>query len=156
MLGILFATDSGPALMFLAGFYFFPALFSFISIIAKLANFKHRKWFLLRPTLVILVLVALIFIAQWSYQAALKNAISEAKTIESECRKILICPTHPEGWQANGARLNKQVVGGWLKYPLSYHYNATRFSIRIYQGPDLGAYISGGVDTPFSVTSYHE
>jgi len=155
MLGILFATDSGPALMFLAGFYFFPAIFSFISVIAKLANFKRRKWFLLRPTLVILVLVALIFIAQWSYQAALKNAIAEAKIIESECKKTSLCPTQPEGWHVNGKRLSKHVTGGWLKYPVFYHYNITNFSIRIYQGPDLGANISGGIDTPFSVEPYH-
>jgi hypothetical protein len=56
MLGILFSTDSGTALVFLAGTLIIPTLISAISIIVKLLKFKKRKYFLVRPLLTIVFL----------------------------------------------------------------------------------------------------
>ena len=98
MLGVLFVTDKGPALVFLTGLYLFPVLFSLISIIAKLFSFRKRKYFLVRPVLTVAVFVSIFTIAQLTYNAALEQAVSEARVIHDQCNKDLLCPKNPIGW----------------------------------------------------------
>ena len=154
MLGVLFATESGAALVFLTGFYIFPVLFSVISIIAKLIFFKKRRYYLVRPLLTIVIFFIILSIARWTYQLALEDAINEAKIIQEQCQKQLICPSNPSGWTVDGLRIRKSDLGFWLKYQASYYYNPESFNIRVYQGPDMGDHITGGVDEPFVITRY--
>lgn len=72
---------------------------------------------------------------------ALEQAINDAKNIDFQCKQTLVCPKSPSGWQINGTRISKHVVGAWLKYPLSYHSDTRKFTIRVYQGPDIGTII---------------
>ena len=84
MLGILFATNNGSALVFLAGFFILPVLFSIISIIVKLIFFKKRKYFLIRPLLTIIVFAFIMGLALSTYDIALKQAVSAAELIHKE------------------------------------------------------------------------
>ena len=149
MLGVLFAADSGTSLVFLTGLFIFPVLFSVISIIAKLFNFKKRKYYLVRPTLTIAIFVLILFIAHWTYKLALEQAIDEARLIHQQCKENSLCPENPIGWEGK-----KMKVGFWLKYMAMYYPNVNRFKIHVYQGPDLGDDISGGVNNPFKVSRY--
>ena len=156
MLGVLFVTDKGSALVFLAGFYLFPVLFSIISIFAKLFDFRKRKYFLIRPVLTVAVFVSTLIIAHWSYNVALEQAIVEARIIHGQCNKNLLCPKNLINWEREGSRIKKTNLGLWLKYTASYYYKDESFNIRVYQGPDMGDYITGGVNVPFNITRYVE
>jgi hypothetical protein len=94
--------------------------------------------------------------AEWTYNIALEQAISAAKIINSQCNKNLVCPKHPEGWAVDGSRISKSDFGFWLKYPASYYYNEYGFNIRVYQGPDLGDHIIGGIDASIEIVSYQD
>ena len=154
MLLILFTTRSGIALVFLAGFFVLPVLISFFSIIIKLIFFKKRKYHLIRPILTIAMFVLIITIAFWSYDIALDQAILEAEKIQNLCNENLACPGNPSGWIVEGYRISKSNLGVWFKFTASYAYNTESFNIRVYQGPDLGHNIVGGVGRPFEVISY--
>lgn len=156
MLGILPVTRNGTSLVFISGILLLPVLVSLISIIAKLIFFKKRKYYLLRPGLTIAIFILMIFIAKWTYQAALEQAEQAAMEIHRHCNEQQSCPAIPAGWQKNGNSVRKTDLGPWLKYIAIYHADGDRFSIRLYQGPDLGDVISGGANLPFSVLPYQE
>ncbi len=156
MLGILPATGSGPSLVFVAGFLLLPVLISLISIIAKLIFFRKRKYFLARPVLTVAVFSLILFVAHWTYAAALRQTIDEARDIHQQCNRDGACPERPAGWRGEASRVRKSDLGPWLKYSASYHLDGDAFSIRLYQGPDLGDVIQGGVGLPFSVAPYQE
>lgn len=156
MLGILLATDKGTALVFLAGIFIIPVFISFISIIVKLISFTKKKYYLIRPCLTIAIFILILTIAQWTYNIALEQAISSARIIQQQCNENLHCPKQPEGWVVDGSMIRKNDLGSWLKYPASYYYQEQGFDIRVYQGPDLGDNITGGVNVPFVVTRYQD
>ena len=156
MLCVLFATDSGAAMVFLAGIFMLPTLISVISIITKLFQIKKKKYYLVRPLLTISLFTLILGIAQWTYRIALEQASSAAKAIHDECNLKSYCPENPPGWDIDGSRIIKRDLGFWLKYSASYHYNNKNFEIRVYHGPDLGETITGGVNIPFKVERYRE
>ena len=156
MLGIFLATDKGTALIYIAGIFIIPVLVSLISIIAKLIYFKKRKYYLIRPCLTIVMFFLILTIANWTYNIALEQATSTAKIIHEQCNENKHCPEHPDGWVVDGSVIRKNDFGSWLKYPASYYYNEHSFNIRVYQGPDLGENIIGGVNVPFEVVRYQD
>lgn len=156
MLGVFLMTTSGTALVFITGFLILPVLISLISIIAKLILFKTRKYYLVRPLLTIAIFVLIFVIAHWTYAVARDQAIAAAGKIHRQCNEIKTCPANPAGWQTGDSRSGKIDLGLWLKYPASYYPEKESFRIRLYQGPDLGDVISGGVDLPFTVDPYQE
>ncbi len=156
MLSILFATRNGTSLVFLTGIFVLPVLISFLSILFKLLNFKKRKYFLIRPLLTISFFILILGIAHWSYSIALKQVINEATRIHQYCNENLSCPLNPVGWEVDEDRIKKNDLGFWLKYSASYYYDKESFDIRVYQGPDMGDTISGGINIPFKVERYKE
>ena len=156
MLCVFFTTTSGTSLVFITGFLVLPVVVSFISIIAKLIFFRKRKYYLIRPILTIAVFILIFIIANWTYKIALDQTINEARIIHQQCNENLACPEYPVGWQIDGSRIRKNDLGFWLKYSASYNYNKGSFNIRVYQGPDLGDNIAGGVNLPFTVDPYIE
>ena len=156
MLGIFLTTDKGTALVFIAGIFIFPVLFSIISIIAKLIFFKKKKYYLIRPLLTIAIFILILAIANWTYDSARTQAINAARKIHEHCNAHQLCPTNPLGWEVDGKRIKKNDLGSGLKYPASYQYDPNGFTIRVYQGPDMGDIITGGIDTPFKVEQYIE
>ena len=156
MLCVLLTTTSGTSLVFLVGLFILPVLVSLISIIAKLIFLHKRKYYLVRPLLTIAIFMLLMIIANWSYKIALDQTVNEARIIHQQCNKNLVCPENPVGWQIDGSRLRKNDLGFWLKYSASYNYDKGSFNIRVYQGPDLGDNITGGVSLPFKVVPYVE
>ncbi|MFT5395940.1 MAG: hypothetical protein ACI85N_001128 [Gammaproteobacteria bacterium] len=156
MLGILFSTDNGAALIFLMGILIIPALISALSIFVKLFKFKKRKHYLVRPLLTIVFFILILATSQWSYKIALEQATSAAQVIHGECNSKSYCPEIPSGWEVDGSRIIKRDLGFWLKYSASYYYNKDDFIIRVHQGPDLGETITGGVNIPFKVERYRE
>lgn len=156
MLGILFATENGTALVFLTGLLIIPVFISIISIIGKLIFYTKRKYYLIRPCLTVAVFILILAIAQWAYNIALEQATSEARIIHEQCNEYSVCPEHPAGWTVDGSQIRKNDFGFWLKYQASYYYNEQGFDIRVYQGPDLGHNIIGGVNVPFEIIRYQE
>lgn len=156
MLSLLFLTDKGTALVFLAGLFIIPVLISFLSIIFKLINLKKRKYYLLRPILTIVSFILMIMIANWTYYTARDQAIAEANTILELCNTHMLCPQQPPGWQTDGRWIQKNDLGTWFSYSASYYYKPESFEIRLYQGPDLGDIITGGINTPLEVNRYLE
>ena len=156
MLGILFSTDKGTALVYLAGLFIIPTLFSFISILIKLSNLSRKKYYLVRPILTIVIFFLILVISQWTYNIALEQATRAAQTIHDECNLKAYCPDNPIGWEVEDARITKRDLGFWLKYSASYYYKKEYFNIRVYQGPDIGETITGGVNLPFKVERYRE
>ena len=156
MLGVLFTTNKGSALIYLAGILVIPVLISFFSVIMKLIFFKKKKYFLIRPCLTIAIFILVFTIFQWSYDIALEDAISSAKVIHQQCNDDFVCPEHPEGWEVDDSRILRNDLGSWFKYTASYNYNANTFDISVYQGRDSGENITGGVDVPFEVSRYKE
>lgn len=156
MLGILFGTDSGTSLVFLAGLFLVPVFISLISILAKVFRFKKRKYFMIRPALTIAFFLLILAISQWTYKLALDDATGIARIIHEECNKKKLCPEKPEGWKINGSSRSRNDLGFWFRYHASYRYKPDSFKIHIYQGPDIGDDISGGVDRPFNVSRYIE
>ena len=152
----LFSTQKGAALVFLVGIFVVPVLVSLISIVFKLVTFKKRKYFLLRPTLTVFFFVSAMAIAQWSYSVALGQATDAAEVLHQQCKSDLACPAEPKGWDVDGRRVSRRDLGTLYKYSASYYYDSDVFDIRVYQGPDLGHIITGGVDVPFSVEAYVE
>ncbi len=132
------------------------SLISLISIIAKLIFFNKRKYHLVRPALTVAVFILIFVIAHWTYQMALDQTIDEAKKIQHHCNQYRGCPAAPAGWHSDRSRIRKTDLGIWLKYSASYHSDGESFSIRLYQGPDLGEVINGGVGVPFTVHPYQE
>jgi hypothetical protein len=149
MLFVFVMTTSGTLLVFLAGFLLLPVLISLISIIVKLIFFKKRKSYLVRPLLTVAIFVLILVIANWTYQIALDQAITEARVIHQQCNESLACPENLVGWQRNGPMIRKNDLGVWLKYMALYSYDKESFDIRVYQAPDIGDHITGGVDLPF-------
>ncbi len=125
-------------------------------ILIKLFKFRERKYFLVRPLLTILIFIFIVAIANWTYRTALEQAATAAKIIHDECNKNLICPVDPDGWKAEGTRISKDDFGIWLNYSASYNYDKNNFLIKVYQGPDLGDNISGGINLFFKVERYIE
>ncbi|GJM05155.1 MAG: hypothetical protein DHS20C09_11460 [marine bacterium B5-7] len=156
MLCILFATDNGTSLVFLAGVFILPVFISAISIILKLFNLQEKKYYLPRPVLTIVFFILILAISQWSYKIALEHATNAAQLIHNECNSKSYCPENPSGWENDGSRIIKRDLGFWLMYSASYYYNKEDFKIRVYQGPDLGERITGGVNIPFKVERYRE
>jgi hypothetical protein len=154
--GVLFATNKGSALIYLAGILVIPVLISFFSIIIKLIFFKKKKYFLIRPCLTIAIFIFIFAIFQWSYDIALEDAISSAKVIHQQCNDDLVCPEHPESWKVDDSRILRNDLGSWFKYSASYNYNTNTFDISVYKGRDSGENITGGVDVPFEVSRYKE
>ena len=156
ILGTLFAAGNGVALVFLAAIFLIPVLFSFISIILKLFAFRSRKYYLLRPVLTVAFFFAVLGIAQWSYDVALNQATAAAEQLQQQCNARGVCPERPEGWSVDGERISRNDLGLWHKYSASYSYSPAYFDIHVYQGPDLGDVITGGVGVAFNVERYVE
>lgn len=156
ILCILFLTDNGTSLVFLAGIFIIPFLISIFSVIAKLIQFKKKKYFLVRPLLTIVFFFFIFVIAHWTYKVALKETISAAKIIHEECNQNLICPENPVGWNVDDSSVKRNKFGFWFKYTAIYSYQPKSFKIHIYRGPDTGVDINGGVEIPFNVTYYRE
>jgi len=151
MLGILFTTTRGAALIFLAGIFVFPVFISIISIIAKLIFYRKQKYFLVRPLLTIAMYILIIILTNWTYQIALTQTVQEAELIHHQCNKNLTCPEIPTGWKLKGSRVIRNDFGYWVKYTSSYYHDKGSFNIRVYQGRDLGNKISGGINLPLTV-----
>lgn len=156
ILCILFLTDNGASLVFLTGIFFIPFIISIFSTIAKLIQFKKKKYFLLRPLLTIVFFFSIFLIAHWTYKLALDETINLAKVIHEECNKTASCPETPAGWIVDDSIIRKNDLGFWFKYTAIYNRNPDKFKIHIYRGPDIGDDISGGVNTSFNVTPYKE
>lgn len=156
MLGVLFATENGTALVFLAGMFVIPVLISFISLLAKVFRFKKRKYFMVRPALTIIFFFLILMISHWTYTIALEDATKAARVIHEQCNQFKSCPENPDGWQVKGTSIRKYDLGFWFKYQAGYIYKPESFKIHVYQGPDIGDDISGGVGIPFKVERYVE
>ena len=152
----MLSSRNGPGLVFLIGFFIIPVLISLISILFKLLAFRQRKYFLVRPVLMIALFVGALSATQWSYSVALEQAEAAAVLLHTQCQSDGVCPTNPEGWNVDGKRISRRDLGAFYKYTASYYYQPDYFDIRVYQGPDLGDIITGGVDTPLSVDRYVE
>jgi len=147
---------NGTALVFLAGIFVIPVFVSFISIILKLFAFRSRKYYLLRPVLTIAFFAGVLGIAQWSYAVALEQATVAAEQLQQQCNANGVCPRRPEGWSVDGTRISRNDFGLWHKYSAGYSYSPMHFDIHVYQGPDLGDDISGGVNVALKVERYIE
>ena len=156
MFAILPMTTSGTALVYLSGLLLLPVLVSVISIVVKAIFFRKKKYHLVRPLLTIAVFLAIIFIANRTYQVALEQTVIEARKIHRQCNENSACPENPQGWLRDGSWIRKTDLGPWFKYTASYHYDKRHFRIRVYQGPDTGDNISGGVALPFEVSRHLE
>lgn len=156
VLGCILSTREGPNLIFLTGVLFLPALVSAISIIGKLILFNKRKYFLFRPLLTIFALFGLITLAHHSYQSALAQTKIAAEQIQQTCQAQQQCPEHPSGWRDEGSTTRKYEFGTWIKYPAVYYTKTDVFEIRLYQGPDLGHIIEGGITTSIVVSPYQD
>ena len=156
MFGVLLTTSSGTSLVFVAGLLLLPVLVSLISIVAKLIFFSKKKYHLLRPLLTIAVFVLIMWFANWTYQIALDQTVNEASSMHQQCNEELACPESPAGWQKERSGISKKKFGFWFKYIALYQYNKGSFSIRVYQGPDIGDTITGGVNFPFKVAPYED
>lgn len=156
MLAVLFATDNGTSLVFLVGLFIIPVFISLLSIFAKLFRFKKRKYFMVRPALTIFFFFLIFVISQWTYNLALDGAVNAARIIHEECNQYKACPEKPAGWNVKDSGTSKNDFGFWFKYHASYRHKADSFKIHVYQGPDIGDDISGGVDIPFEVSRYKE
>jgi hypothetical protein len=156
MFGVLLTTRNGTSLVFVASFLLLPVLVSLISIIAKLIFFNRKKYHLVRPVLTIAVFILILCIAHWTYQIALDRTVDEVSSIHQQCNEELACPESPVGWQKDGSGVSRKDFGLWFKYIALYRYNKGSFSIRVYQGPDIGDTITGGVDLPFKVAPYED
>ena len=152
----MLSTRNGPGLVFLIGIFVIPVLVSLISIVFKLVTFRKRKYFLLRPVLMVLLFVGAMWITQWSYSVALEQAEDAAAQLQRQCQSDGVCPPSPDGWNVDGKRISRRDLGAFYKYSASYYYDANHFDIRVYQGPDLGDVITGGVDAPLRVERYVE
>jgi hypothetical protein len=155
MLVIVLMAGNGSALVFLAGLFLIPALISLVSLIIKLVFFSTRKYYLLRPFLTVLLFVLIIFIANWSYDMALAEAVTEAGKIQAECNAGSGCPAAPAGWESGSSGIRKR-VGSWYDYLMFYTRRDTTFTIHVYQGPDMGHDIHGGVGIPLVTKTYVE
>ncbi len=156
MLCVLFTTDKGTALVYLTGIFILPVLISALSILVKLFKLKKRKYYLVRPLLTIIIFMFILAISQWTYKIALEQATSAAQLIHDECNSKSYCPENPSGWEVDESRIIKRDLGFWLKYSALYYNNEKDFTIRVYQGPDIGETIIGGVNIPFKVERYRE
>ena len=154
--GVLLATNSGTSLVFLTGILVLPLLVSLISILVKLIRFRQRKYYLVRPLLVVAIFILIIHIANWSYGTALEQAIDEARIIHDQCNQHSTCPNNPVGWQVDDSIIRKNDLGRWFNYTALYFYDEASFNIRVYQGPDRGDIITGGVNSSFEVAPYRE
>jgi len=156
MFGVLLTTRNGTSLVFVAGFLLLPVLVSLISIIARLIFFKRKKYYLVRPLLTIAVFVLILWFANWMYQLALEQSVDAASAIHQQCNEESVCPENPAGWQKEKSGVSRKDFGFWLKYIAMYQSNKEGFSIRVYQGPDIGDTITGGVNLPFKVARYED
>ena len=156
MFGVLLTTRNGTSLVFVASFLLLPVLVSLISIIAKLIFFKKKKYHLIRPVLTIAVFILILWFANWTYQIALDQTVDEASSMHQQCNEDLTCPESPAGWQNDRSSVSRKDFGIWFKYIALYQYHKESFSIRVYQGPDIGDTITGGVDLPFKVATYKD
>ena len=156
ILSILFTTTNGTSLVFLSGIFVIPVLISLISLLIKVFKYKERKHFMLRPALTILFFFIVLSIAQWSYKIALEDAVNAARIIQEECNQFSSCPNNPKGWDVDRSRISRNDLGIWFKYQANYQYKPNSFNIRVYQGPDIGDNITGGVNLPFTVSRYKE
>jgi hypothetical protein len=156
LLATLLGTRNGTALVFLAGLFIIPVLVSLLSIVFKLLDLSNRKYFVLRPSLTVFFFATILTIAHLTYEAALDDVTYAAESLRQQCRTQLACPEQPDGWNRDGQRLSRRDLGVWYKYSATYVYDPHRFDIRVYQGPDLGHIISGGIDMPVAVSAYIE
>ena len=156
MFGVLLTTTNGTSLVFVASFLLLPVLVSLISIIAKLIFFNRKKYHLVRPLLTLGVFALILLFANWTYQIALDQTVAEARSLHQQCNQNLSCPESPAGWHKDGSSVSRKDFGSWFKYITMYRYNKGNFSIRVYQGPDIGDTITGGVDLPFKVAPYKD
>lgn len=152
----MFSTRNGAGLVFLVGFFVIPVLISLISIVFKLFRFRKRKYDLLRPVLMVVLFFGALSATQWSYEVALEQAEDAAVLLQKQCQSEGTCPASPAGWTVDGRRISRKDLGGFYKYTASYYYDPYFFDIRVYQGPDLGDVITGGVDSPVTVDRYVE
>ena len=153
MLGVLFSTDKGTALVFITGLFVLPVLISVISLVIKLVFIKKRKYYLPRPLLTILMFIGIIGIANWTYEIALEQAVSAAEEINRQCNEKSACPENPAGWKVRDYRISRDDFGYWFTYQASYSSKATSFEIYLYRGPDVGDSISGGVGQTIKVVA---
>ena len=111
---------------------------------------------MVRPVLTIIFFFLILLISQWTYNMALEEATNAARIIHESCNKNKVCPESPDGWEIDGSRRSRNDLGFWFKYIASYSYKPDSFTIHVYQGPDIGDDISGGVNISFNVSRYVE
>jgi len=156
MLGVFVITSNGTSLVFLVGLLLLPVLVSFVSIIVRLISFKKKKYFLVRPVLTISTFILVVVIANWTYQVALDQTVSEAEAVHRLCNENSSCPEKPVGWRINDSWVSRNDLGFWLKYTASYHSDNDSFTIRLYRGPDVGEIVTGGVNFDLKVSAYED
>ncbi len=140
------------SLVFLVGAMALPFLFSLVSVLVRLIRFRRGKYYLARPVLTIGVFLLLFLVANWTYDIALEQAVSEGRSIQQQCNQDSVCPDTPEGWSREGSTVMKNDLGFWLKYSAwFFREKDNAFVVRLYRAPDLGHDIRGGVDLPFTV-----
>jgi hypothetical protein len=140
----------------LCGIIIFPVIISLLSIFAKLFKLKKKKYYLVRPLLTIICFMLIFATAQWTYKIALDQATTAARLIHAECNTNSFYPKIPDGWKSDGSRIIKRYSGLWLEYIASYTHKTEGFSIRVYQGPDLGETITAGINIPMTMERYRE
>jgi len=156
MFGVLLTTTSGTSLVFITGFLLLPVLVSLISIIAKLIFIRKKKYYLVRPLLTLAVFVLVLWFANWMYQLALEQTVDAASAIHQQCNEDSACPESPAGWRNETSGVSKRDFGFWFKFIALYQSSQGSFSIRVYQGPDIGDTITGGVNLPIKVARYED
>jgi hypothetical protein len=88
-----------------------PVLVSFVSIIVRLISFKRKKYFLVRPVLTISMFILVVVIANWTYQVALDQTVSEAEAVHRLCNENSSCPEKPVGWRINDSWVSRNAPG---------------------------------------------
>lgn len=152
---VLFATENGSGLVFILGIFLLPVLVSVVSLIAKLIFLHKRKYFLLRPGLTIAFFILVFQVANLSYSVALDQAVAEAEKIQMQCIRDAFCTSNPAGWTTNGMRASQR-FGSWFVYQANYRADDKVFVIDLFQGPDLGDTITGGVNLAVKSERYTE
>ena len=109
----MLGTRNGPGLVFLIGFFVIPVLISLISILFKLIDLKNRKYFLVRPVLMIVLFFGALSLAQWSYSVALEQAEEAAELLHQQCQSDGVCPSNPEGWNVDDKTISRRDLGAF-------------------------------------------
>ncbi len=153
--------STGTTLVFSRGNISVFFLITFITLLTKLVKFfKRRRQSDQQHTLYcaagLSVLTILSLILIWHLEVLERDAISrlrnKAEEIQKQCAINGICPENIDGWYIfpgrPGLRRYEPIVDG-TRYVFEYNnYHKASFTMFINYGPDMGYYLTGGINTP--------